>query len=116
MSAVNVFGVSVPAWIVVPVIFFVWVTVLFLVKKVFFKAIKKVVKKTKTQFDDIFIQSADFPLTLLILASGGAIVERMIPLATDNELTTYFIVGFKAVSVVACVLFFDKFLNSLIQS
>ncbi|MCK4882767.1 MAG: mechanosensitive ion channel family protein, partial [Candidatus Omnitrophica bacterium] len=72
--------------------------------------------KTKTQLDDIFVQSADFPLTLLIFASGGAVVERMIPLATNNDLTTYFIVGFKAVSVVACVLFFDKFLNALIHT
>ena len=116
MSEINVFGVSVYAWLVIPVIFLVWVTVLLFVKKAFFKVIKKIAKKTKTQFDDIFVQSADFPLTLLILASGGAIVERSIPIATNNELTTYFVIGFKAVSVIAIVLFFDKFLNAMINS
>ena len=115
MSEINVFGLAVSAWLVIPVIFLLWVTILLFAKTIFFKVIKKVAKKTKTQIDDIFIQSADFPLTLLILASGGALVEKMMPLATKNDLTTYFIVGFKAVSIIACVLFFDKFLNSLIQ-
>lgn len=116
MSEINVFGLAISTWIVVPVIFLVWVTVLLFVKSIFFKVIKKVSEKTKTHLDDIFVQSADFPLTLLVLASGGALVERIMPLATNNDLTTYFIVGFKAVSVVAVVLFFDKFLNALIHS
>lgn len=116
MPQINVFGTSVSTWIVIPIVFLVWVTVFLFVKRTFLKVIKKVAKKTKTQLDDIFVQSADFPLTLLIFASGGAVVERMIPLATNNDLTTYFIVGFKAVSVVACVLFFDKFLNALIHT
>ncbi len=116
MSEFNILGVNVSVWVVVPVIFLIWVTLLLFVKRIFFKAIKKLAKKTKTQFDDIFVQSLDFPLTLLILASGGALVERMIPLATNNELTTYFIVGFKAVSVIAIVLFFDKLLNALINA
>lgn len=38
------------------------------------------------------------------------------PLAMNAGLTNYFIVGFKAISIVACVLFFDKFLNALIHS
>ncbi len=116
MSEINILGVSVSIRIVIPVIFLVWVTVLFFVKKIFFTVIKKIAKKTKTRIDDIFVQSADFPLTLLILASGGAIVERLIPIATNNELTTYFIVGFKAIAVIAIVLFFDKFLNAIINS
>ncbi|MCK5082049.1 MAG: mechanosensitive ion channel, partial [Candidatus Omnitrophica bacterium] len=116
MPQINVFGTSVSTWIVIPIVFLVWVTVFLFVKRTFLKVIKKVAKKTKTQLDDIFVQSADFPLTLLIFASGGVVVERMIPLATNNDLTTHFIVGFKAVSVVACVLFFDKFLNALIHT
>lgn len=116
MATINIFGVSVSAWIVIPVVFLVWVTVLLSVKKIVFKVIKRVAKQTKTNLDDLFIQSADFPLTLLILASGSAIIEGMLPIATDNELTTFFIVGFKAVTIVACILFFDRFLNALIES
>ncbi len=116
MPEINIFGVAVSAWIVIPVVFLVWVTLLLFVKGIFFKAVKRFAKKTKTNVDDIFVHAADFPLTLLILASGGTIVEKMIPLATNNDLTTYFVVGFKAVAVVAVVLFFDKLLNALINS
>ena len=75
MSEINIFGITISSWIIIPVIFLVWVTVLLFIKRGFFKVIKRISKKTKTQIDDIFIQSIDFPLTLLILASGGAIVE-----------------------------------------
>ncbi|MCK5178303.1 MAG: hypothetical protein KAR32_02140 [Candidatus Omnitrophica bacterium] len=61
MSQIDVFGLAVSTWIVVPVIFLVWVTVLLFVKSIFFKVIRKVSKKTKTHLDDIFVQSADFP-------------------------------------------------------
>ena len=116
MSEFNIIGVAVSSGIVIPAVFLIWVTMLLFVKKVFFEFIKKIVKKTKTNIDDIFIQSADFPLTLLVLASGGAVVERLIPIATNSELTTYFIIGFKAVTIIAFILFFDKLLNGLINS
>jgi small-conductance mechanosensitive channel len=116
MSDINLFGVNISAWIIIPVVFLIWVTVLLAIKKIVFKIIKRVAAKTKTNFDDIFIKSADFPLTLLILASGSAVVERMMPLGSNNELTNFFIIGFKAVTIVAFVLFFDKFLNALINS
>lgn len=116
MSEITVFGITVSSWIIIPIAFFFWVTVLLFIKNRVFVFIKKLAGKTATQIDDFFIKSADFPLTLLIFASGGALVERIMPLATDNDLTTYFIIGFKAVSIVAFVLFFDKLLNALIQS
>ncbi|MBN1870211.1 MAG: mechanosensitive ion channel [Candidatus Omnitrophica bacterium] len=116
MTEISVFGLMISSWIVVPVVFLVWVTVLLFLKKIAFKIITRLAKKTKTELDDIFIQSADFPITLFILASGGAIVERIMPSATENGFTAFFIVGFKAVTIVACVLFFDRFLNALIHS
>jgi len=116
MQQITIFGFTVAAWIVIPAVCFVWVTVLLLIKKRIFVIIKKLVGKTETKLDDVFIQSMDFPATLLIFASGGALVERMIPLATDNELTTYFLIGFKAIAIIAIVLFFDKLLNGLIQT
>lgn len=116
MQQINIFGITVSAGIVIPVACFVWITILLLIKKHIFVIIKKLVGKTETKLDDVFIQSVDFPATLLIFASGGALVERMIPLATNNELTTYFLIGFKAAVIIAVVLFFDKLFNGLIQA
>lgn len=116
MEQINIFGITVSAWIVIPAAFFVWVTLLLFIKKRIFIVIKRLAGKTETKLDDVFIQSVDFPATLMVFASGGALVECILPLATDNELTTYFLIGFKAVAIIAVVLFFDKLLNSLINS
>ena len=116
MSDIQILNFSFSAWIVIPVAFFIWVTLLLFVKKRFFSLVKKITSKTANQIDDLFVQSADFPITLLVFASGGALVERMMPLAMENELTTYFIVAFKVVAIVAIILFCDRFLGALIHS
>jgi small-conductance mechanosensitive channel len=88
---------------------------LLFVKKVFFRIFKKIAERTRTNLDDLFVQSADFPLTLLILASGGTVAQRMMPQATEG-LTLSFIMAFKAVTIVAVIMFFDKFLDGLINA
>lgn len=117
MNNSTIFGMSVPVWILVPVIYFLWVTVLLFVKRVSFKTLQKLASRTKTQLDDILIKSADLPLNLLIFTSGGAFVEQLIPsLAADSvnaPLTNYFLVGFKAATIIAIVLFIDRFSNAL---
>jgi small-conductance mechanosensitive channel len=115
MSQVHILGVSVSAWLAVPVAFFVWATLLLFIKRRIFIIIKRIAEKTKTGIDDLFIRSVDFPATLLIFASGGALVESMMPLVLNHELTAYFIVGFKVITIVAVILFFDGFLNSVIH-
>jgi len=72
-------------------------------------------KKTKTKFDDILIRSLDLPLLLLIFTSGGVFIERMAPIASSAELTKYVFVGFKAVTIVAIVLFIERLTNGLIE-
>ena len=111
----NIFGITAPEWVVIPVVFLVWVTVFIFFKKVLFETIKRFAKKTKTQLDDILVQALDFPLTLLIVTSGGAVVERMLPATIDTELTSYLLVAFKVMTVVAIILFVDRFLNGLIH-
>jgi len=94
MPELTLFGFTISAWIIIPVAFFIWVTLLLFVKKRVFAIIKKLSGKTSNQIDDLFVKSADFPVTLFIFASGGALVERLMPLATNNELTTYFVIAF----------------------
>lgn len=116
MSDITVFGVTISTWIIIPLVFLLWVTVLLFVKKGVFRAVKRLSEKTKTELDNIFVNSLDFPLTLLIFASGAAFVERMLPLTMDREVTNYFLIGFKAVTVIAIVLFVDRFLNTILQT
>lgn len=116
MNELVIFGYKIHSWIIIPISFLIWVTILLFIKKAFFKGIKKIAEKTKTKFDDVFIQSADFPLTLLIFTSGGAVVERMLPFALDAQLTNYFLIAFKATTIIAIVLFTDRFVNGLIQT
>jgi len=115
-NTVTVFNQQLPTWLVIPIVYFVYVTVLIFIKTIFFKGVRALTKKTQTQLDDIFIKAIDFPLLLLIFTSGGAIVERLLPRAGDAELTHYFLIGFKVTTIIAIILFFDKFINSLIHT
>lgn len=116
METINIFGVQIYSWIVLPVILLVWIVVLFTVKKAVFTALHKIARKTRMSFDDIFIASLDFPLNILIYTSGAAVVERMIPVVADGaaKLTQYFLVGFKAATVVAIVIFVERLMTALI--
>ena len=113
---IQLLGYTIPAWVIVPVIYFVWVTVLLFFKNLAFRAIKRFAKTTDTHLDDIFTHSADFPILLLIFTSGGALVEQMLPVATEAQLTNYFLVGFKVTTVIAIVLFVDRFSNGILHA
>jgi small-conductance mechanosensitive channel len=115
IGSLNIFGFSVSSWIALPVILLLWVTVGLFIKKTSFKAIKVVTKKTKSQLDDIFIHALDFPITLLVFTSGAAIVEKILPAATDAQLTQYCFIAFKVTTIIAIVLFVDKFINGLFK-
>jgi len=113
MGEINIGGVMIPRWVLIPVMFFVWVTGLLFIKNVAFRAVRRITKKTTTRLDDIFVRSAGFPVTLLIVVSGGALVEHLMPLAVEGQITYYFVTGFKAAMVVAAILFADRFINGL---
>jgi len=115
MTELNIFGFTVSQWLSIPLVYLVWVTGFLVLKRIAFSAITRLAQKTKTELDDIFIKAADFPLMLLIFTSGGAVVEKMLPLGTEAELTNYFLLGFKATTIVAIVIFADRFINGLIQ-
>jgi len=115
MKEISFLGMTISYIIFIPVVFLVWVTVLLVLKRILFGTIKRLSQMTKTHLDDIFVKAADFPIMLLVLASGGAIVERMLPSALNTELTSYFLIGFKAATILAIILFVDRFLNGLIQ-
>lgn len=117
MKEFTIGGYEVSSWIIIPVIFLIWVIVLFAVKRGVFAAISALAKKTKTSFDDVLVGALDLPLNLLIFTSGGAVVERFLPLAVEGngELTGYLLIAFKATAIVAVIIFVDRFLTELLS-
>jgi small-conductance mechanosensitive channel len=107
---------NVSPWILMPLVFFVWAGFLLMFKRILFVAVKRLARTTKTEIDDVFIRAADLPITLLIFTSAGALVEGLLPLAFHIGVTHYFAVALKAVTIVAAVLFVDRFINGLITA
>ena len=115
MKEFEILGFIIPAWITVPLVFLLWLTLFLYLKRITFRSIKRFSSKTKNQMDDILVHSLDFPLNLIIFTSGAAFIEPMIPSVFEGgfntDLTKYFLVTFKAITILAVVLFVDKFIN-----
>lgn len=115
MNVIDLFGFNISVWIYIPVFYLMWVTLLLLLKRLSFHYIRKFTRQTATKIDNILVQAADFPVTLLIFTSGGAIAEKMMPVTAGGQMTDYFTIGFKATTVVAIVLFADRLINGLFK-
>ena len=115
MNSIIIFGVEISAWVYAPVVYFICVSLFFILKKIFFIRIKKVVSKTKFRFDDILLESLDFPLNLLIFVSGIFVLERISPLGENSDLTKYFLMALRCATIIAIILFLDKFLRGFIN-
>jgi small-conductance mechanosensitive channel len=115
MKDITIFGLRISAWIYAPVIYFFWVSILLLAKRAIFSQIKRFAEKTKTQLDDILLEALDLPLVLLIFVSGVFVLEKILPLGQDAELTRYFIVALKATTIIAVIIFLDRLLKNLIR-
>ncbi|MDP8229526.1 MAG: mechanosensitive ion channel family protein [Candidatus Gorgyraea atricola] len=116
MKEITLFGLRIPAFIYAPVVYFVWVSVLLVVKKVVFKRVEKLCSRTRSKLDDILLGALNFPLTLLIFASGVFIIQRISPISANSELTRYVILAFKATTIVAIILFLDKLTNNFVHN
>lgn len=116
MKNIIIGGVSISAWIYAPLVYFAWVSVLLLIKKVFYTRIQKLAKKTRIQLDTILLNALDFPLALLIWVSGVLILEKISPLEQGSAVTKYLGLAVKSTIVIALVIFFDKLLKNLIRT
>jgi small-conductance mechanosensitive channel len=104
--------VHVSPWISVPVILIAWTLLLSAVKKIAFAVAKQFASKTKTQLDDILFDALDFPLQLMIYATGVLVILPLIP-KSDVDIVKYALTAFKSVGIFAVALFADKFLRGL---
>ena len=116
MNSITIFNVEISAWIYAPVVYLVWVSVLLALKKILFNRIKHWVGRTKTRLDDVIVHALNLPLTLLVFVSGILVLERISPLGEGALLTRYFFFAFRAVAIVAVIIFFDRLLRGLISN
>ncbi len=115
MQEFNMLSLTISPWVYLPGIYLIWVAGFFVLKRIVFNYVRRLATRTQTKLDDILIGAADFPFALLIFTSGGLVVERLIPLNSGNHLTYYFLTGFKAATVVAIVIFVDRFIFEVIE-
>ncbi|MDD4956408.1 MAG: mechanosensitive ion channel family protein [Candidatus Omnitrophica bacterium] len=115
MKNIVLMGLEIPGSIYVPVIYFLWITVFLLVKKVFYIKVVSVARKTKTKLDDVLLESLDTPLILLIFVSGIAFVENVFDFGGEGgDIIKFVDITFKATAVVAIILFLDRMFKGLI--
>ncbi|MDP8265762.1 MAG: mechanosensitive ion channel family protein [Candidatus Aceula meridiana] len=116
MESMNIFGLKIPLFVYVPAVYLIWVTALLFLKAFIFRAFRKAADKTKTKADDIFLNALDFPLVLLVFASGWLFLEKTTPFLGNIEMAKFVVLGFKAIVIVSVVLFIDKLISSLLLS
>ncbi len=115
MKDLTIFGFSIPAMYYVPVFYFIWVTVLFLMKRVFFAHVHRFAMNTKTKLDDVFIKAADLPLTLIIFVSGAFVLDNIFQFKMDTEILQLIDIVFKATAIIALIIFVDKLFKGFLE-
>ena len=116
MKDLVIFGIEIHPAIYVSVFYFLWVTVLLALKKLVFVRVRKFADKTATKFDDIFLNALDLPLVLFIFVSGIFVLENVFEFGLDGDLLKWVAVAFKATTILAIIIFFDRLLRGLIEN
>jgi small-conductance mechanosensitive channel len=116
MNILEIFNIEIQPWIWAPAVYFLWVTILLIVKKIVFDKIHSFAKRTKTQIDDIIVYSLDLPLLLLVFVSGALIINRIGLFERAGEFTEYFFVGLRVTAIFAIIIFFDRLIRSILKT
>ncbi len=111
----NILNILNSPWFYVPVFFICWVTFFMIVKTILFRWVKKLTRYTETKLDDVFLQAAKLPFTILIVSSGGALAEKLAPQPVDVNAPQHFLTIFKAITIVALVIFVERFLSGIMR-
>ncbi|MFC1570256.1 mechanosensitive ion channel family protein [Candidatus Omnitrophota bacterium] len=115
MKDLTVLSVDIHPAVYIPVLYFVWVSVFLILKKVIFDRVKKLADRTVTKLDDIFLNALDLPLTLFIFVSGVFVLDNMFQFGADSELLMIVDIAFKVTAIIAIIMFCDKFFRGLIE-
>lgn len=116
MKNIALLGVNIPPAIYIPVLYFLWVSVLFILKRLVYGHVKRFAERTATKFDDIFLHALDLPLMLLIFVSGIFVLRSLFDFGMDTELLKIVDILFKTTALLAVIMFFDRFFNGLLEN
>jgi small-conductance mechanosensitive channel len=100
-------------WILGPVLFGIWVFVLFIVMRVIYARLHQLSGRTSTTVDDVLLRALRIPAILIILVTGGLILARVLPLS--DELDRALNLTVKIVVILAGVLFADGIVKAFIS-
>lgn len=111
----NIFGMNIPLYLYVPVVYLLWVSFWLFIKSAIFRLIRNFAKKISKNIDGVLIHALDIPLLLLIFSSGWIALEQTTPFLRDVEMVKFLVLGFKAITIVAAVLFVDRLITGLLS-
>ncbi|MGB2599548.1 MAG: mechanosensitive ion channel family protein [Candidatus Omnitrophota bacterium] len=114
MQNLSLLGLDIPPAIYAPVFLLIWVSVLLIIKKIIFSRVRRLADKTVTKLDDIFLNALDLPLTLFVFVSGIFVLENTFEFGLEGDLLKWVDIAFKATSIIAVIIFFDRLLRGLL--
>ncbi len=116
METIRCSILSLPVWLYAPLVLLVWILVLQTAKRVIFSRVRALVRNTKTQLDDILLDTLNLPLNILIFFSGLMVIQKTCVFTDMPQLAELLSTIFKASCILAIVLFFDKLSCALIDT
>jgi len=117
MDSIQLIGVSIPVWIVGPILYLGWVVIGWLAKKILFLWLGHLSRKTETDLDDVLIAAVDRPLSILIFVSGGLVIPHFfVSPKLPASISHLFGLGLKACVILLIILFMNRLLLGLMKS
>ena len=75
----------------------------------------RIADRTVTRLDNILLNALDLPLTLFIFVSGIFVLENIFEFGLEGDLLKWVDIAFKATTIIAVIIFFDRLLRGLIS-
>jgi len=116
MEELELFGLKIAPSIYIPVVYFVWVTVFVILKKIVFSRIRRFAERTETKLDDILLNALDLPVLLFIFISGMFFLENTFQFGLEGDLLKWVGVAFKATTIIAVIIFFDRLFKGVLDT
>lgn len=104
---------SVSPWIIGPIVFAAWVFIFLILIRIGYSRLRALAKKTSTEIDDLLISALRRPLPLLVLATGGMVLVRILPLSQGWDTSVAILV--KIIVILAGFLFADGLIKASLR-
>jgi len=108
-------GFAIPLSLFVPAFLIAWVLLGWTIKRIVFSWLKHLSSRTESEIDDIFIASASWPITLMIVVWGFAALAHLIGPQFAGRWVNAVTMFSKAATLVAVVLFVDLLLQNALK-